>query len=166
MIKSISSTRYILDTNILINLNDWLPVDKFPKFWDRMEKSLKDDKWVLLDVVVAEILKYKGKDNISNWCKKQKVSGFVKITNHLLYRSVEINDKYKIIDEVAQKSTADPIILAFAEQNKSDYKIFTREGYKKDGEKLMKIPDVCRDMNIKYLRQVSEFYEHIEFFEE
>lgn len=161
-----SNVKYILDTNILIGLDLWLPIQKFPKFWGKMSNSLQEGKWLLLDVVVAEINKYQNKNPLAGWCKQKRIDGLITDTTEFIDRSVEIHDTYPIIDEINKKSEADPVIIAFAESNPGIYRIFTRESHKGQNDKLHKIPDVCRAVGVKYNRQVGEFYEHIGFVEE
>jgi hypothetical protein len=159
----LTSTKYILDTNILIDLNIWLPKSKFPKFWDKMHISLKGGKWVLLDVVADEIWKFQGKQDLGLWCSEQKTNKLITKTDACLDRSVEIQDAYNIVDLVKRKSEADPTIVAFAESDISIYKIFTRERHKGPGDQFFKMPDVCNILRIKYTRKVDEFYDHIDF---
>lgn len=159
----ISSTplpnKYVLDTNILINFAMWRPLSMCPEFWDRMSETLKEGKWILLDVVVDEI---KYDDDLIEWCKKQKNNALITILpDECRERAVEINNRHPMIDEVTAKSTVDTFIVSFAELNK--LYIFTRESFKDSNkiDALHKIPDVCKLLHIKYERVPKRFLQNI-----
>lgn len=147
---------YVLDTNILFELSLWLPIDLNKAFWTKFEEALQTGKWILLDVVADEV---RGdNDGLKKWCDEQKKKGFIKtLEDHHRARSVEINDRYLMIDETTQRSTVDTYLIAYAEANK--HIIFTREGYRKKPEDLHKIPDVCQELKIKFMRRPKEFFE-------
>jgi predicted nucleic acid-binding protein len=149
---------FVLDTNVLIDLNFWLPISLHGFFWAKFQESLARGEWVLLDVVVNEV-RY---GEIKKWCVDQKRAGSVRsITDDNRNRAVEINDMYKMIDDVTGNSTVDPYIVAYAEANKIT--IFTREGPRMDDTKLYKIPDVCDKLGISYTRVPKDFLDAIGF---
>lgn len=151
---------YVLDTNILFDLSLWLPIDLNKAFWTKFEKALQNGKWVLLDVVAEEVKN--DNDGLKKWCDTQKKNGFIKpLEDSHRTRSVEINNRYPMIDETTQRSTVDTYLIAYAEANK--YTIFTREGYRKKTEDLHKIPDVCKKLNVKFMRKPKEFFEMLEY---
>ena len=150
---------YILDTNVLIDFSVWIPIALNKTFWDGLEESLKDNKWVLLDVVVDEI---KYNPELEKWCEKQKRNGLVKkIEDHNRERAIEINNTYKMIDESDGNSTADTYIIAYAEKNKLS--IFSRESFKIKENGLLKIPEVCQKLNIITIKRPVKFLESISF---
>ena len=156
-----STKVYVMDTNILIGFQMFAPIKFSKTFWDRLEVLLAEGKWVLLDVVVDEI---KYNKDLMAWCKKQKDNGLVKLIEdeHRL-GAVEINNKYKMIDEVTQKSEVDTYIIAYAQSN--GFGVFTREGFKDpiDKDALYKIPDVCKALGIKWQRTPEYFLKDIGF---
>lgn len=148
---------YVLDTNILIEFFRWHPPKFSIDFWDKIEKLLENGRWILLDVVADEL-----KRDLSGWAKKQKRKDLlVKIDDNARNRAAEINNQYKMIDEVSGKSEADTYIVAYAEIN--NLAIFTREGLRKDENDLYKIPDVCRELDIEYTRYPKVFMNKIGF---
>jgi len=154
---SASTTKYLLDTNILINLGLWLPVSLNKPFWLKLEESLAKGGWVLLDVVVGEV---KYNDDLIRWCKDQSKKGLVKnITINNRERAVEINNAYRMIDQSTQKSTVDTYLIAYAEEH--GLTIFSREGTRKMSTDLYKIPDVCDILKIKYMKTPKVFYDAI-----
>lgn len=156
MSNSLTEKIYVLDTNILFDLSVWLPMDLNKVFWTQFEEALQNGKWILLDVVADEI---RGdNDGLKKWCEEQKKKGFVKnLEDSHRTRSVEINEQYPMIDESTQRSTVDTYLIAYTEAN--EHTIFTREGYRKKSNDLHKIPDVCRALNIKFIRRPRDFFE-------
>jgi len=149
---------YILDANILFGFSLWMPMSLNKIFWLKLEESLKNGDWILLDIVVGEV-KY---DNggLKKWCDDQRKKGLVKsIGDEHKNRGVEINNTYKMIDETSLKSTVDTYLIAYAEANK--FIIFTREAFRTNTTNLFKIPDVCKVLNVNMIRAPQEFLEAI-----
>ena len=150
---------YILDTNVLFELAVWIPLKLNLIFWQKLRDSLKKGDWVLLDEVVAEI---KSNGDLKKWCKAREAEGLVTVvTPQVKIRGIEINDIYNVIDDITLKSTTDVYIIAYAELNKM--KVFTREGERKINETRNKIPDVCRALNIPFVRFPDQFYADMGF---
>lgn len=149
---------HVLDTNALIEFSRWLPIDLNKVFWTKLEESLHKGKWILLDIIVDEVKSQN--DGLKEWCKHQKQKGFVRpITDDHRNRAVEINAKYKMIDESSGRSTGDTYLIAYAEANKLT--IFSREKPRKDPADLYRIPDVCKELNVKRIWQPKIFLEAI-----
>lgn len=151
---------YVLDANILFGFALWMPIDFNKNFWAKLEESLQNGTWILLDVVVGEV-KY---DNggLKKWCEDQRKKGLVKsITDDHKNRGIEINNLYKMIDETSQKSTVDTYLIAYAEANK--LVIFSREAFRTNSTDLYKIPDVCKSLNVPTIRMPKDFLDVIDF---
>jgi len=150
--------KYVMDTNILINFSRWIPVSLNKSFWDKLEISLEESKWILLDVV-GEIKRNKP---LEDWCKTQKVNGLVtNICDEDKEKGIEINNDYPMIDESTFKSEADTYIIAYALNNKAG--VFSAEMNKLPAEKLYKIPDVCKELNVEFTHMPKRFLESIDF---
>lgn len=150
---------YILDTNVLMEFSRWIPISLNKSFWDKLEESLGEGKWVLLDVVVEEI---KYNEKLKEWCEKQKRKGFIKtIGESTRERAVEINNIYKMIDETDGNSTVDTYIIAYAEENKLS--VFSMESFRIKENGLLKIPEVCQKLKIGTIRKPILFLESISF---
>lgn len=148
---------YILDTNVLLELERWIPIEIGPTFWDLLEKALKDGKWVLLDIIVEEI-GYPA--TLVAWCKKQRAMGnVVKIDDSQRERGVEINRLFPMIDESSGRSEKDTYLIAYAEAY--GLTVFSREGPKKPSESRYKIPDVCTELKVRSIRNPRTFYKLI-----
>lgn len=151
---------YILDTNTLIQFSVWLPIDLNKFFWGKMEESLENGKWILLDSMVDEI-KYSN-DGLKKWCENQKKNGLMKnIEDTHRERATKINNSYKMIDETTGKSTGDTYLIAYAEAYQLT--VFSREAPRKNNNDLYKIPDVCRELSINIIYKPKEFIEAISY---
>jgi len=149
---------FIIDTSALIDFSLWLPVDLNKVFWSKMEESLKESKWILLDTMVDEVRS--NNDGLKSWCQEQKRKGLVKsVDDSHKNRAVEINALYTMIDESSGKSSGDTYLIAYAEANKLT--IFTREKPRKNTADLYKIPDVCNALKLKLIRSPRIFLEAI-----
>lgn len=154
-----STTKYVMDTSMLIGFSRWIPISLNKSFWDSLESALQDGKWVLLDIVVNEIKRNKP---LEDWCKKQKVSGFVtSISDDDRNGGIKINNDYPMIDQVTFKSETDTYIIAHALNNKIG--VFSTEMRKLPTENLYKIPDVCDKLNVKSTHIPKDFLESIDF---
>ena len=154
-----STTKYVMDTSMLIGFSRWIPISLNRSFWGVLEKSLQDSKWVLLDVVVNEI---KSNNPLVDWCKKQKVNGLVtNISDDDKNGGIKINNDYPMIDQITFKSETDTYIVAHALNNKMG--VFSAEMEKLPNESLYKIPDVCKKLNVKFIYRPKDFLESIDF---
>lgn len=152
------SRPFILDTSALIDFSTWLPLDLNRTFWAKMEESLVEGKWILLDVAVGEI--QQDNEGLKSWSKEQKRKGLVKtIEESHKNRAIEINSQYKMIDDTTARSTGDTYILSYAEAN--NLNMFTREKHRKNNDDLYKIPDVCIALKLKFIRRPRIFLEAI-----
>ena len=152
--------RYILDTNALIGFSTWIPIDLNKNFWTKLEESLQNGAWVLLDVVVDEI-RYDN-DGLKKWCEIQKKKGLLKsIEDAHKNRAVEINNSYKMIDETTGKSTIDTYLIAYAEANQ--LVVLSRESLRANDSDLYRVPDVCKKLNLRVIKRPKEFLGAIGF---
>ena len=148
-----------MDTSMLIGFSRWIPISLNKNFWDQLEASLQAGKWILLDVVVSEV---KSKTALGDWCKKQKVNSVVKnITDIDRDGAIKINNDYPMIDQVTFKSEADTYIIAYASNN--NFGVFSAELQKLPTDKLYKIPDVCKELKVKFTHIPKDFLESIDF---
>ena len=84
-----------------------------------------------------------------------------KICDDDKYRAIEINNQYKMIDEITHKSTVDTYLIAYAEIN--NLGIFSRESPRTKFTDLYKIPDVCDELKIERIKQPIVFLKKIGF---
>lgn len=150
---------FVLDANVLIDLGIWLPIPLHSVFWAKFQQSLAKGEWALLDVVADEIRYDK---DLKQWCADQKQAGLMRsISDDHRNRAVEINNRYKMIDDTTGNSTTDTYVVAYAEAN--NMTVFTRETHRENSTKLYKIPDVCDALKVSWIRVPREFFEAIGF---
>ena len=148
-----------MDTSMLIGFSRWIPIGLNKNFWNALETALQDKKWILLDVVVGEI---KYNKPLEDWCKKQKISSLViNIENNDRNGAIKINNDYPMIDQATFKSETDTYIIAYALNNKIG--VFSTEMQKLPADKLYKIPDVCKELGVKFIYKPKDFLESINF---
>ncbi len=161
MTSGLSQNTLVLDTNVLIDFAIWLPFEVNTTFWSVLEKGLEQARWVLLDVVEQEIVGKYDQD-LKKWCNEQKKLGLVTaITPANRQRAIEINNQYKMVDDVSGNSAADPYILAFAEAEKIT--LFSREGKRDNPTKLYKMEEVALLLGIKYTRLPNALYKELNY---
>jgi hypothetical protein len=149
-----NDTVYIVDANFLINFHKWMPRSVFPAFWQELERTLQEGKWILLDVVVAEVNR---EGPMKQWCNKQKQAGLVmKVTDADKLEAAQINGQYPMIDANSGRSTTDTYIIAHAKAN--GYGIVSDESPRVREGDLHKIPDVCDALKIPRRKRADVFY--------
>ena len=149
-----NDTVYILDTNFLIDFHKWMPRSTFPVFWQELERTLQEGKWVLLDVVVAEVNR---EGPLKQWCAKQTQRGLaLKVTDTDKLAGAGINNQYPMIDVNSGRSTTDTYIIAHAKAN--SYGIVSGEAPRVTSSDLYKIPDVCDELKIPKIWRPEAFY--------
>ncbi|MBP9686451.1 MAG: DUF4411 family protein [Candidatus Doudnabacteria bacterium] len=150
---------YLIDTNILIEFDKWLPIALNGVFWSKLEEALKAGQWILLDVVVDEI---KYNKDLMNWCKKQQGAGLVtKVSDENRARALEISSQYSIIDPATGNSTVDTYIIAYAEER--GLTVFTREARRKSTTDRYKVPDVCTELGVNSIFRPLSFLNSIKY---
>ncbi len=148
--------RYIIDTNILINFKIFTPMKIHEIFWKQLGECIKKGEIVLIQDVANEC-----KDReLKGWVFKQKIE---KVSNDIKDRANEINKEYPIITVLDQqtKSEADPIIIAYAEQNNCC--VFTREADEDPKNGIYKIPAICKKLNIDFQRWPNKVFDNLRF---
>lgn len=161
---SSTKTKYLVDTNVLIDLSLWKPMSlNFnDEFWVKLKDALKGGDWILLDVVVNEVRFDHDKNLLIKWLKDLNKEGLVtKLDDNYRNRGIEINNEYKMIDGSTGKSEVDTYLIAYAEANHLG--IFSRESFRKKATDLYKIPDVCKTLNIERVNKPKAFLKDIGF---
>jgi predicted nucleic acid-binding protein len=155
--ESHNDTVYIVDANFLINFHKWMPRSLFPAFWQELEQTLQEGRWVLLDVVVSEVTR---EGPMKRWCKKQEQAGLVaKVTDTDKLAGAEINNQYPMIDANSGRSTNDTYIIAHAKAN--GYGVASAEVPRINDSKPYKIPDVCEELKIPRIRKAEVLYKRL-----
>ena len=143
-----SSAKYCFDTNALIQ--PWAnryPIDMFPDFWTNLEALIQDGVISSPDAVLEELSKID--DGLLEWAKRNQ-SLFHPLTLEIqkVIREILSNKDYqRLIDTRKNRSMADPFIIA---QAKVYGLVVVTEEQFDTKRKHVRIPDVCRAMNIEF----------------
>lgn len=141
-------------------------MDIMPLFWERFLEKVKVYDIRIIEEVYDEIQQQK--DDLSIWLKENKKHFNVQETDReiLRYYQVIINkmqnekrierkkmvQKYNAaaLEELQEVSNADPFIVAHAMSHALSI-VVTNEKYEKDIVRKVKIPNMCKKMNVRYI---------------
>lgn len=156
--------KYIVDANIFITAHRQIyPFDVVPSFWEQLiEKSAH--KIIILEEVQNEILR--GNDKLAEWYNEEssnfivaRIPGQAVIEAYReIINSVNNNGQYRQSAKDEFASIADSWLCAYGLAYEGT--IVTLETYQEGVKNRIKIPNVCRDFNIKYIN-LLEFMREI-----
>lgn len=139
---------YCFDTNALIDGWRTYHPDIFGPVWRNLERLIRERRAFSSTEVEREIKQWSGKGELLEWVKAQ--DGFFREADSCVMKRVgEITDQTDLVDEEAQKSTADPFVIGLALCEKA--RVVTHEGHAAP-QARMKVPDVCRKFDVSYTR--------------
>ena len=146
--------KYIIDTNVLIDFNDSLPMDVYITQWKMIGENIESGKIIICEAVFNEIKK---SVELKLWLEKYKKLIEPCYSDKVLIEAkVIINDYPKLIDINNPSDQSDPYIIALAKLNR--FTVLTNEKYY-EGSKKTKIPFICKEMLIKCIN-THEFYKN------
>lgn len=159
-------SKYVMDTNVFITAHRQMyPFDVAPSFWEQLIDKASD-KMIIIEQVENELLK--GEDLLTNWYSLQ-VSNFtiLKIPDQEVieaYRkiinSVNETERYTQSAKDEFASIADSWLCAYALGYGST--IVTFETYQAGVKNRVKIPNVCKEFDIRYI-DLLQFMREIGF---
>ena len=136
--------KYIIDTNVLIDFNDSLPMDVYITQW----------KMIICEAVFNEIKK---SVELKQWLEKyKKLIKSCYSDKVLIEAKVIINNYPKLIEINNPSDQSDPYIIALSKLN--GFTVLTNEKYSV-GSKKTRIPFICKEMLIKCIN-THEFYKN------
>jgi hypothetical protein len=149
--------KYALDANILISCNRRnYPFDIAPSFWIQLSEK-GSDRIILIDKIQEEI--YRSEDELTKWLKGVQASNpfFVATSKDIeiiynyskIISSVKSNNQYFESAKSEFASVGDSWLCAHAMTY--DYVIVTEETFEASIRKKIKIPNVCKEFDIKYI---------------
>ncbi|MDR1872358.1 MAG: DUF4411 family protein [Deltaproteobacteria bacterium] len=141
-----STIKYILDTNVFINLQKIYPLTIFDSLWKIFESLLNDGIAISSIEVFKEL--HICNDDIVELAERNKHI-FFKNTYYIYMEVRDILKKYpKLVTGSKKSNNADPFVIALAKKhNCTLVSSETRAG--KDNPE--KIPNVCDDYKIRYI---------------
>lgn len=142
--------KYCLDTNTLIEpWNKYYSINLAPDYWDILDNLAKEGIIFCTEFVKREI--EKTDDNLSRWIKSRPY--LFKSVNEEVQKNLRtILSKYeRLVDSSKSRSLADPWVIAHAMAE--DAIVVTKEDTTPPLAKRIKIPDVCNELNVKWINE-------------
>ena len=144
--------KYIIDANILIDFNDYLPMDIYETQWKMIGDNIENGKIILCEAVFNEIKK---SVELKEWLSDFKSLVIPCYENNILVEAkVIVNEYPKLIEVNNPGEQSDPYVIALAKLK--GFTVLTNEKYSEGGKKI-KIPFICKEMSIKCIN-THEFY--------
>lgn len=156
-----SEQKYCLDANVLIQAWQKYYSPKFCRdYWDLLNGFGENGKIFLPQNVFEEITKTE--DDLTNWLKNSKISikevdGQVAGCLRDIYAANPLH-KY-LVDNTKQRSLADPWVIAHALKENACV-VTKEEKVTAPNTTRIKIPNVCENMNIRWINDF-EFVEEL-----
>ena len=144
--------KYCIDTSALMDAwVRWYPQEMFPTLWDKMDELLAAGRLISSEEVLLELERKEG-DTLHAWAQERQ-QFFLPLDVTIQGCASRIMTSHpRLVDGRTGKSFADPWIIATADT----HKCIVVTGEKPTGQRERpKIPDVCRDMNLRCISFVD-----------
>jgi len=148
---------YALDTNVLIHAwRDLLPMDVAPGFWARIDELGRDGTVIISVEIVKEL--EKRDDDLLAWIKARTFmhqdsdEAVQDLVGDVL--AVEVNQhKPSLVDPDRPDSDGDVWVIALAKARGAT--VVSQESSAPASKKKAKIPDVCREMDVRCINLLA-----------
>jgi predicted nucleic acid-binding protein len=149
---NIFGNTYCLDANVLIEAwHKYYSPKICPDYWDVMNDLGKEGLIFLPESVFGEITRTE--DDLSKWLKTSNIP-FYKITEPVticLQKIYASNPLHKhLVDNIKTRSLADPWVIAHAMKENATV-VTKEEKVTAPNSTRIKIPNVCENLNIRWL---------------
>ncbi len=147
-----SNQRYCVDTSSLVNLQRWRPATTYPKPWRHLAGLIDDDRLISPRAVIGEL---GGRDDVlTKWARRHNTM-FKRHTQDIVKRVRTIIRRFPdLVDVNAMQDSADPFVVALAEEESSVLPLIEKVIVVTD-EKFApgrtRIPHVCQAFGLRYL---------------
>lgn len=150
MVLLLKDPKYVLDTNVFINMQRHHPLDVFGSLWTKMADIIDAGIVISCDEVFDELSI--GNDSLLQWARQRK-GAFISSGPNIQRMVREILQKYPTLVTGSRKSNgADPFVIALAKlKNCTLVSDETRAG---DGQPV-KIPNVCDAYGVRLIKFVD-----------
>ena len=143
-------TKYALDTNILINFEIFTPDQYHKNFWKELSRKVEQGQIVIIEDIANECRR----GFVKKWVGSlRKAKHITELDDRTRQAAIKINSQYKLTQSGASgriKSQADAPLIAYARAH--NLVVFTYEQKKRNPNDPNKIPDVCDQLAIKWMR--------------
>jgi len=137
---------YCIDTSAFIDAwVRWYPQEVFPSLWTKVDLLIAERRLISSEEVLQEIERKEG-DSLHRWAKERE-GLFLPLDDEVQgYVNMVMASHPRLVDGRTNKSYADPFVIATALAKQCI--VVTGENATGNRNRP-KIPDVCRDMNIR-----------------
>lgn len=151
--------KYVLDANIFIEASRrYYSFDFGTKFWDFLVEKAKENTICSVDKVLKEIQKGNVNEPLRKWAENEFKDYFFSTENdgvlniykeiiNVVYRNNNYTQNAK--DEFFKEENADAWVIAYAKCN--NLIVVTHESINLNSRKKILIPNLCHELNIKYI---------------
>lgn len=145
---------YLLDSNIFIQAkNEYYGFDLCPGFWHWLKQQNQKGTVFSIDRVQAELKSFS--DDLAQWATDQGSGFFLRLDQSAIQAMTTVSTSvqsglYREDAKGVFLSGADPFLIAYAKAH--NHTVVSHEIYVEGERKKVKIPAVCRDLNIPCIR--------------
>lgn len=150
MVLLLKDAKYVLDTNVFINMQRHHPLDVFGSLWTKMADIIDAGIVISCDEVFDELSI--GNDSLLQWARQRK-GAFISSGPDIQRMVREILQKYPTLVTGSRKSNgADPFVIALAKLKNCT--LVSDETWAGDGQPV-KIPNVCDAYGVRLIKFVD-----------
>jgi hypothetical protein len=156
---------YVIDSNFFIQAHRvTYPLDIAFSFWKKIKQLAEEGKIISIDKVKNEI--FDKNDDLENWCINNLPVNFFKDSSQVMVEYGRVSawaysrsDHYlpNALNEFMNADEADAFIVAFALAEPNNRIIVTNETSEPNRRNKVKIPDVSKAINIRYVNAMDMF---------
>ncbi len=156
---------YVVDSNFFIEAHrTTYPLDIATGFWNKVKELAHTGRIVSVDKVKQEL--YDKNDELEEWCRANLPQNFFKSTAEVMSQYAHVAawasnriPEYlpKALNEFLDADEADAFLVAYALADNSNRIIVTQEIGSPLKINRVKIPDVCDDLEVRYMKTLEMF---------
>lgn len=164
-------SKFIVDSNFFIQAHRSIyPLDVVQSFWFKIKNLASVGTILSIDKVKLEIFDNSAhQDELKEWCQSNLPDDFFQSTDSVLANYITIvkwvnssNFTDRAKQEFLETDLADPWLVAFAMSN--GWIIVTYEKSEPNRKNKIKIPEVCKQFNVRNINTIEMFRELNESF--
>ena len=153
---------YLLDANVLIAASRYYPLDLLPKYWEWLLRHAENNTIKVPLEIYEEIEDKKQQDLLSDWIKQKDVKKVLQLKEEAEpdnLRMVRATYGENLSEVELEKIGADVFFISYVLSNPNRL-IVTNEVSKPSRTRANRtIPDVCQDLQIEWLNDITLYRE-------
>ena len=145
-----SEVKYVLDTNVFINMQRHHPLDIFSSLWSKMAEAIEAGDVISCSEVLDEISI--GNDELIEWAKQKKEAFLTsEVDVQQIVRDI-LKNHPALVTGTCKANNADPFVIALAKHK--GYTLVSDETRAGNGQPV-KIPNVCEAYGVRLIKFVD-----------